>query len=135
MDRETKERLEALRAGLESWRRTRDRGRIPERFWREAVDLAGRSSVAEVARVLALDPIGLERRRADSHRPARADLPAPARRATPAFVELEWSRATARVGAEIELEDGRGARLCVHVTAGDPSDIATIASLLWRARA
>lgn len=137
MDRETKDRLETLRAGLDGWRRTRDRGRIPERFWREAVDLAGRSSVVEVARVLALDPTGIERRRTDGRRPAvRSNLPAPVRQTPPGFVELEWNRpSTRRVGAELELEDGRGSRLCVRVTDGEPGDIATIASLIWGARA
>jgi hypothetical protein len=97
------------------------------------VDLAGRSRLAELARVLALDPIGIERRRTDGRRPAaRSNLPAPVRRTPPGFVELEWSRpGTRRVGVELELDDGRGSRLCLRVTDGEPGDVATIASLIW----
>ncbi len=49
-------------ANLECWRRTRRRGRIPDRFWQEAVDVALTDGVERTAEALRLDPDALRRK-------------------------------------------------------------------------
>lgn len=101
---------------LESWRRTRRGGVIPEGVWRKAVGLARRHGVHAVKQALGLDYYSLQRRVAERR---------PAERSPGGFVEI----GPAPCAAEwvIEVEDVRGTKLRVQVRGVATEEIASLA--------
>lgn len=116
---------------FEAWRRTCCVGdRIPERLWSLAVALAAAHGLSRTATVLKLDYYSLRKRVAagssDSGMAAspfvelRAPLP------PSPFIELSASPAAAGE-CVVELEDGSGARMFVHLRGCAVPDVVALA--------
>jgi len=104
---------------LTHWRQRHHRGaRIPEGVWREAAKLASMHGINRIARALRLDYYSLQK-----HVPARARSDTHA----PEFVELLPGGLPApRPECLIEVEDGSGAKLRIHLQGGEFPDVAAL---------
>lgn len=122
-------RLEAARQRFEHWRsQCKRRTRIPEALWQVGTELAGEFGVHRTAKTLRLNYDALKARvsleRADS-----------SSRCSPAtFVELFPGTSPAVGKCVVEFEDGRGARVRVHLEDPDATLLTTLASVLMRGR-
>jgi hypothetical protein len=141
---------------LERWRRThKPHTKLPESLWSLSAELAREYGLNRTARTLRLDYNGLKKRlnipvsngssSALSHRvyPRRfssnpmahgssAALSAcrPAGRA-PIFLELPSAGMPSAVECLLECEDGRGARIRIHLKGGELPDLAALSRGLW----
>ncbi len=123
--------LEEVRKQFENWRRERKKGgRIPQRLWHAAAGLSDRHTVGKIATALALDHGRLKQRIAapnplggESQRPAVTGIE---------FVSI-GAMSTAHADV-VELEDGTGRRLKVHVVGAGSGRLIEVAKALWEAR-
>lgn len=107
--------LEQARRRFQVWRRQRLRGgRIPQHLWELAVDLVNRHGVSRTASALRLDYYSLKKR-AEA---AVARLPSD----DPTFVELP-APVLAGKQCRLELDNGAGATLRVHLIGYDTADL------------
>jgi len=124
---EVPEALRLARREIDRWRGCQSgRKRLPREFWAKAVDLARVHGVNRTARTLGLEYVSL---RQHLERAGATSLSPPA---GPAFVELLPGR---RIGAglscTIELDDGRGGMLRMHVPGATMADLTRFAAR-WR---
>jgi hypothetical protein len=151
-------RLEAVQRRFERWRRTRKvRSRIPESLWGSAVKLAGTYGIHRTARALRVDYYALKKRvegasvaekRAGDRRGKRlqgasatkkrgvAASAATASRMPPGaggatFVELPATGWPGAGECTLELEDGGGAKMRVHVKGFGALDLAALSRSFW----
>ena len=117
-------RLEEARRRFERWRATRKRRRIPEELWGLATALAREHGVHRTARALRLNNESLRKRSAMEGR-------SPGRPRTAPFVEVLAGPMLAATETTIELEDGSGRRLRIHVKGGQAPELAPLATALW----
>lgn len=108
------------RQRFEAWRRSRKVGaRIPEKLWSLAVTLAETHGLSRTASALRLDYHSLKNRVAGR----KSDSSSVA----PAFIELSPPpSAPSASECVIELEDGFGARMRVHLRGGEIPDLADL---------
>jgi hypothetical protein len=117
--------LAQARARLEAWRQRRRVGaRIPQPLWALAVRLVNRYGVSRTSTALGLDYYSLKRRTEET-----ADARPPK---GPAFIELP-SPVMATKQFQVELDNGAGATMRVHLTGYDTADLEAIARSLWNA--
>ena len=119
-------RLQRLQQRFAAWRKSRRRGeRIPKTLWRTAARLATEYGLHRVSSVLKLDFYSLQkhvdRQQADSAPP------------TAAFVELCSPSMPFASECVIELEDGIGSRLRVHLKGAEVPDVLALARGFWDA--
>ena len=98
--------IESVRDQFAEWRAQGRRGRIPERLWMAAGEVAQRQGVHAVSRALRLNYSAL-RRRVESAGGGRTEAAA--------FVELTDMLAAESVGCVVELEKGNGTRMRICV--------------------
>jgi hypothetical protein len=113
------------RSRFQAWREKREPGsRIPQDLWDMAVGLARIHGVSRTATVLGLDYYGLRKR-------VEAAVARPQATAT-SFVELP---SPIRVGKEcrLELDNGTGAILRVHLVGYEAADVAAVSRSFWDA--
>lgn len=158
-DGEAPARLEAVRRRFEDWRRGhRARSRLPERLWVSAVELGRTHGINRTARALRLDYYSLKKRVESSSRkwiesvrPAtigrnaatigRKTAAAPRDPKGPTSATfLEVGPLPSAVAGEciVELEDGEGARMRVHLKGAEAieravPDLAALARSFWGA--
>jgi hypothetical protein len=111
---------------FQAWRQQRTgRGRIPHALWALAVRLAKGHGVSRTAAVLGLDYYRLKKQ-------AEAVTSGPPS-SPPAFVELP---APAPVGKQclVELDNGAGATMRVHLVGYDAADLEALSRRFWGAR-
>ena len=125
-------RLAAGRQRFECWRgQHTGRVRIPESLWRTAVELAGEFGVHRTAKVLRLNYETLKARvndaAPDSHSQGLSSAGSPAK-----FVELIAGTLPGAGQCVVELDDGHGARMCVHLEHADATVLAALASAFVR---
>jgi len=106
------------------------RGRIPERLWAAAVELAREAGVSRVARALRLDYYSLKRRLEASRRGEESSR----EEERPAFVEIELPPAGASAPSIVRMEDQSGCCLTVQVPPGCAGELAGVARALWASR-
>lgn len=118
--------LEIVRQRFERWRRThRSRSRIPESLWLAAARAAGTYGVHRVAKALRLSYYSLKER-------VEQQAPEPAKGSSgAAFVELaplvdQGLGAAPRCECIVELEDGDGAKMRVHLRGVPTPDLAAL---------
>lgn len=93
---------------FEAWRRARKVGaRIPDKLWSLAVTLADAHGLSRTASALKLDYHGLKNRVAGRNCDSTS--------VGPAFIELTPSTQTPSTECVVELEDGLGASMRVHL--------------------
>jgi len=120
-------RLEAGLKQFEHWRSTRSsRSRIPESLWGTAVELGAEFGVHRTARVLRLNYEALKARVG-----SRAAESASGVKST-TFVELVAGTPAASGKCLVVFEDGRGARMWVHLEHADAALLAALADTFVR---
>jgi hypothetical protein len=113
------------RSRFQAWRQKREPGsRIPQDLWDMAVGLARIHGVSRTATVLGLDYYGLRKR-------VEAAVARPQATST-SFVELP---SPIRVGKEcrLELDNGTGAIMRVHLVGYEAADVAAVSRSFWDA--
>jgi hypothetical protein len=120
-------RLEAGRRRFERWRsQCKARSRIPERLWRTAVELAGEFGVHGTARALRLNYGALKARMSlEQAEPSSGYAPGK-------FVELFPGTMPAGCKCMVELKDGHGARMLMHLEDADATLLGALASAFVR---
>ena len=113
---------------LRHWRQRHRRGaRIPEELWREAAELACAHGISRTARALRRDYYSLQKRAAAAARLGVRPSAAGAGPRAPEFVELlPGGPSASRPECLIEVEDGGGAKLRIHLQGGEFPDIAAL---------
>ncbi len=119
--------LEGGRQCFERWRTQRKaRSRIPESLWRTAVKLAVEFGVHRTAKALRLNYEALKVR-------VKAAQPEPSSTASPTqFVELVPGILPSTGKCVVELEDGHGARMRIHLEHADAKLLSALASAFVR---
>jgi hypothetical protein len=108
-----------------AWRRQRQPGsRIPEPLWQLAVRLVSTCGLSRTATALRLDYYRLKKQVAAARRQPESS--------GPAFVELP---APLLVGKQtrVELDNGAGASLRVHLVGYDAADLEALTRRFWNA--
>ena len=127
--RDLSARLEGVRWRFERWRRTRKvRSRVPESLWAAAVKMARVCGVHRIARALRVEYYALKKR-VEQEVAQTSGVPEAGAGAT--FVELA---SPARVGpceCTLELENGSGAKMRVHLKGVEAPDLAALSRSLW----
>jgi hypothetical protein len=125
--------LEGVRQRFERWRQTHKvRTRIPDALWAAAVKMAGRYGLHRTAQALPVEYYSLKKR--VERESARAPV-----ETTATFLELtppaDHNLTSAPMGGceyTLELEDGAGAKMRIHVKGVEPPDLATLSRDLWK---
>jgi hypothetical protein len=129
-------RIEQLRHRIEQWRESRPHlGPMPEPLWAAAVDVAREHGVYGAAHRLGVSYDSLKARMGKR---ARRLPRAKARPSSPAaFVEIGSPAPFAHGagGASVELTEGDGARLAIHLPAGEAVDLVELVREFWGRRA
>jgi hypothetical protein len=130
--REVPEALCLARREIDRWRgRQSGRKRLPHEFWAKAADLARVHGVNRTARTLGLKYASLRRHLETRSGVASGSLPV-----APAFVELlPGCRTDPGLSCTIELDDGHGGTLRMHVPGATMADLAAFAVRLRSGRA
>jgi hypothetical protein len=113
------------RSRFQTWRDKREPGsRIPQTLWDMAVGLARTHGVSRTATVLGLDYYSVRKRVEAAGVRSRSDAPS--------FVELP---SPIRVGKEcrLELDNGAGATMRVHLMGYDAADVEALSRSFWDA--
>jgi hypothetical protein len=120
--------VQSLRGQFQAWRETRKQGEhIPQSLWEAAAKLAGACGVSRVSRALGVGYYPLKERVPDGGQTSRSANEAAA------FIELPPPTATmARSDYVVELEDGRGAKMTLHLAPGSGSEVLALAQAFWR---
>jgi hypothetical protein len=115
------------RARFQAWRTRRTLGgRIPQPLWDLAVRLAHTHGVSRTATALRLDYYSLKKRA----ELATGEPPS----SGPAFVELTPPPLMAAKQCRLELDNGAGATLRVHLIGYDAADVEALSRSFWNAR-
>jgi hypothetical protein len=113
------------RSRFQTWRGTRQAGcRIPQDLWDMAVGLARTHGVSRTATVLGLDYYSLRKR-------VEAAVAKPQSTA-PSFVELPSPIVVGKV-CRLELDNGAGAIMRVHLVGYDAADVEAVSRSFWDA--
>lgn len=116
-------RLLQLKRRFIQWRKTRVPGnRIPARLWKSAARLAADYGVNRTAKVLTLDYYSLKQRVDDQAANATPDS---------TFIELPPASIGQVNECTIELEDGVGASMRMHLKGADLPDVLALGRSFW----
>src|SRR3954447_22069983 len=111
------------RTRRQAWRTRRKVGtRIPRTLWAVAVRLAKIHGVSRAATALSLDYYSLKKRAESPVTPRQSD--------GPAFVEFTAPAMVAK-RCQVELDNGSGATMRVHLVRYDAADIEALARGFW----
>ena len=124
--------LSRLIGDFSAWREKRSAGeRIPDRLWSRAAKCAAKHGVNRTATFLSLDYYSLKRRVSDGadDRVQSSTNGSSAERDT--FVELSAVTLPAANECTIELEDGRGASMRIHLNSIQAADAVELTRNLW----
>ena len=116
-------RLLRLEQRFAEWRKTRSLGeRIPKRLWKSAAKLAANYGLNQTATVLKLDYYSLKR---------QVDQQVGETASTAAFVELPSAPVATANECIIELEDGAGASMRMHLKGTQMPDVLALGRSFW----
>lgn len=122
-------KLEGVRQRIELWRQTRKgRSRIPSSFWKAAVRMARMYGVNRTSQALRLDYYGLKKR--VEQQTAIIDDKTETK-ATGQFIELAPFSSAGSCECTLELEDGGGAKMRVHLKGIGPPDLVALGRSFW----
>ncbi|MDC0935096.1 hypothetical protein OAS39_02335 [Pirellulales bacterium] len=120
--RKTPVRLARLEKRFASWRKTRKRGeRIPKHLWRAAAKLAAEYGLNATAKALGLDYYALKKRHEQLDGQVIPNAP---------FIALPSALPHASE-CVIELEDGLGASMRMHLKGGEIPDVLALGRSFW----
>ena len=123
--------LENVRRRFEDWRRTRTvRTRIPEPLWAAAVEMAKEYGIHRTAKILRIGYYGLKKR-VEVEAPSSFSADVPPEGSVATFLELAAPVATGVAECILELEDGHGAKMRVHLKGVEAPDLAALSRSFW----
>jgi hypothetical protein len=109
-----------------AWRRQRQPGsRIPEPLWQLAVRLVSTYGLSRTATALRLDYYSLKKQVAAASNQPESN--------GPAFVEVPAPSVLVGKQARVELDNGAGASLRVHLVGYDAADLEALTRRFWNA--
>ena len=123
--REVPAPLLRLKREFSDWRKTRTPGqRIPLPLWKSAAKFAAEHGLSQTASVLNLDYYSLKRHvgQLSAQKPSGA-----------AFIELPPAPLAASSECIIELDDGMGASMRIHLKGGEVPDLLELGRSFWNA--
>ncbi len=121
--------LENVRQRFERWRQARTvRTRIPEPLWAAAVEMAKEYGVNLTAKTLRVDYYRLKKR---VEQEAASSTGAPCEGSTATFLELAAPVVSRSGECIVELEDGYGAKMRVHLKGAEAPDLAALSRSFW----
>lgn len=124
--REVPARLVKLKRKFSEWRGTRRPGqRIPDRLWKSAAKLAAEYGLSQTASVLGLDYYSLKR---------HVDRQSAETASAAAFVELPPAPLMPTSECVIELEDGTGASMRIHLKGTELPNLLELGRSFWNAQ-
>ena len=125
--RTTPRQLVAVKRRFEHWRRTRTtRGPIPDPLLAMAVKAAAKHGVSKTARTLGLNATTLKKQVAAS------DPGGPAGNGEgPQFVQLALPPTGDGPECLVEVEDGHGTKLRIHLKGGATTDLTALSRVFW----
>jgi hypothetical protein len=127
-------RLVRLRRRFEDWRRTRKvRSRIPEPLWDSAVKLAKKHGLHRTAKALRVNYYALKERVEGEAASGVCDMP---EGGEATFLELAAApRASSKLAGfcecTLELEDGDGSKMRVHLSGVATPDLVALSRSFW----
>jgi hypothetical protein len=118
-------KLEQIKKRLDAWRKTRKRrGRIPDRLWKSAAEVAEHYGLNKTAKALHLDYNALKKR--------LKTMP-DGNESSPAFIELISPPASSSTSeCLIELEAPHGEKMRIHLKGTALPDLAAMGNMFWR---
>jgi hypothetical protein len=124
--------LSLARRQLDQWRhRQQGRKRLPRELWSKAVALAREHGINKTARILGLKYESLKK-----HLDATPPGASGSGKARPEFIEfLPREMVSSSLECMIELEDGSGGKMRMHVKGASMADLASLACRLRDSRA
>jgi hypothetical protein len=123
--REVPPRLLRLKQRFADWRKSRTPGeRIPSPLWKSAAKLAKEYGLGQTATVLKLDYYSLK---------AHVDQQAADTTSSATFIELPAAPVANTGECTIELEDGAGASIRMHLKNTEIPDVLALARSFWNA--
>ena len=130
--RSLRARLERVQRRFERWRRNRKvLSRIPESLWAAAVEIAGTCGISHTAKTLRVNYNALrqqiERRAVAAPRNAQ-------KQTVTTFLELAPPTPIGCCQCTVELEDGSGAKMRVHLHSPEAPDLAALSRSFWDLR-
>jgi hypothetical protein len=121
--------LDGIRRRFKEWRRTRRVGsRIPDRLWASAAIVAGRYGISRTANVLRVNYAVLKKHIQPQ---TAAATSASEEGAATTFLELAHPVSGGPCECALELEDGAGATMRVHLKVATPPDLAALCRSFW----
>lgn len=132
--RELPARLVSLRGRFEEWRRTRAvRCRIPEPLWDSAVKLAKKHGLHRTAKALRVNYYALKERVEGEAASGLRDMP---EGDAAMFFELAatppaFSKLAGSCECTLELEDGDGSKMRVHLSGVATPDLIALSRSFW----
>jgi len=127
-------RLVSLRRRFEAWRRTRKvRSRIPEPLWDSAVKLAKKHGLHRTAKALRVNYYALKERLEGEAASGVRDMP---EGGAAMFLELAAtppasSKLAGSCECTLELEDGDGSKMRVHLSGVATPDLVALSRSFW----
>lgn len=123
------ESLAQLSTHIEAWRNDPEKPRrMPEALWQAAAELSKHSSVGHISKALRLDYTALKKR---VHPKIKKDLPAVKAQPSFKFVELDIEKKSSMPEFTIEMEDGNGAKMKIHLRDRMDLDIYELSRVFW----
>lgn len=126
--------IEDVRDRVEIWRKTRrKRSPMPEPLWEAAVALARKHGVYAIARDLQVNYKSLKSKTAQASGEGRG-----AESRQGGFVELSAAQllgGSSPPGPVVEITDGDGAHLTIHLRGQDDLDVPGVVDAFWRRQA
>ncbi len=113
---------------FQTWRRAkRGRERIPDALWAVAVEAATEHGINTTSKALRLNHSALQ---AETRKRANGIL---AGDAPAEFVELAVPTVRGDPESIVEVDDGSGTKLRIHLKGGATADLISLTRMLWRA--
>jgi hypothetical protein len=121
--------LARLSARIEAWRNDPQKPkRMPEALWQAAAELSKHSSVGHISKALRLDYTALKKRVQGQ---TQKNLPAVKAQQPPKFIELGIEKKSAMPEFTIEMEDGNGAKMEIHLRGATNLDLYELSRAFW----
>jgi hypothetical protein len=121
--------LARLSTRIEAWRNDPEKPRrMPEALWQAAAELSKHSSVGHISKALRLDYTALKKRVQGQ---TQKNLPAVKTQRPPKFIELGIEKKSSMPEFTIEMEDGNGAKMKIHLHGRTDLDIYELSRAFW----
>jgi hypothetical protein len=124
--------LSRLAARFEEWRNDPKKSRrIPQELWQAAVDLSKEYSINYVSKALRLSYTDLKKR---INAESKENLPTIKTQSRMKFIELGLEKPSSIPECTVEMEDGSGAKMRIHLRGRTYLDLCELGRTFWSKR-